>query len=939
MLIYRNSSVIHDVKASDASYRDFTLMSNDTFILDFYEADELDLQEGDYVLAFGERFSIVELPVPVMEKAVYHYNLKLYNTYKELEKVRMFLFDTARDLSQSDFNYTCTPLQLIEMIVNNLNAIQDYGWQVGDVIISDTKTISIANQNCLEVLTNAASTWETEWYISGFVINLKKREVDNGQSFSLDTGLAKVSTEKSTDQKSLNRLYAFGGTKNLPAGYSAARLKMPSGIDYIGDANPGDVIEDIQTFDDIYPRRTGTVSSVRVDENGIYYFTDSALPFNPNDLQVDGLAKHIIFQSGQLIGLDFEVNFHDSTSEFEIIQYQESGGQKLPAAPLIPAVGDTYIIYNIDMPASYVTAAEAELQAAAQAYFDENKSDKLSFNLVFDEVYFTANDLSIEPGEMITISHPYIDALKQGFNIRVTQFKRYFNKPNKFDSVKVSDAVYVNPITSVKNKVTKLEKVLTKAGIINSNYAAKNWRDIAEIATMIDSVQTELLLVGNKQGQFDLHNVRFIPNPNGTTDVIDATAGTLVHRTIPKDNPGTWSLAAANLYLGDDTKAFYLYAKCSRTASTGTFIVSITSIVYDSDPDYWHFLIGVISSLNGNARSFQTVYGFTEISGNEITTGVIRSSDQKSYFDLVNGIFAGRLKFINPDNSYSNVSDALNNKADAQVNGKTLIIGGYINTDLIDAARIITRVLQTKASGARVEINGLSNSVIVYDTNDNPKIVIAPKAVMSLSDIAQTNTISVTYPLREVTQNALGSTEMATTEEIVISDGKNYTLSTPAVYYKISAKAIGESSQSADVNIQLIETGSGNVVQIASFHVKSVSEYDADLGEYIPGAADLKEGTILIENFAGLSNGTYKMKITVSLDGSGAGSAYARIDSGSIIEAVAMVNYMEIGTNGFNSINSATDFVHNSADEFKIVKGVKSIEVTSDFVKINGVIQ
>jgi hypothetical protein len=939
MLIYREGIEVHDVKATGASYRDFTLMANDTFILDFYAEDELDLQVGDYIEAFGERYSIEELPVPNMEKGIYHYNLKLYGTYKELEKVKMFLFDTARDLSQSDFNYTCTPQQLVEMIVNNLNAVQDYGWQVGDVIVADIKTISISNQNCLEVLANAASTWETEWYISGFVINLKKRQVDNGQAFSLGAGLAKVSTEKSTDQKSLNRLYAFGGTKNLPAGYLAARLTMPSGVDFIGDANPGDIIEDIQTFDDIFPRRTGTISSVRVDSNGIYYFSDAALPFNPNDLQVDGLAKHVIFQSGQLIGLDFEVNFHDSSAEFELIQYQESGGQKLPASPLIPAVGDTYIIYNIEMPASYVMDAETELQAAAQAYYDENKSDKLSFNLILDEVYFTANNLSLSPGEMITISHPYIDALKQGFNIRVTQFKRYFNKPNKFDAVKVSDAVYVNPIKSVDNKVTKLEKVLTKAGIINSNYAAKNWRDIAEIATMIDSVQTELLLVGNKQGQFDLHDVVFTPNPNGNTDEIDATAGTLVHRTIPEDNPGTWSLSAASLFLGEETKAFYLYAKCSRTSYSGEFMVSDTSIVYDSDPEYWHFLIGVISSLNGNARSFQTVYGFTEISGNEITTGVIRSSDQKSYFDLVNGIFAGRLQFINLDDTYSDVREMINAKVDAQINGKTLIVGGYINTDFIDAYNIITRVLQTKASGARVEVNGLSNSVIVYDANDNPKIVIAPKAVMSLSEIAQTNTISVTYALREVTQSVAGSTVMATIEELVISDGKTYTLLTPPVYYKITAKASSGYSQSADVTIQIEEINSGNIIQIASYHVSSASKYNEQDNDFLLGEEDTKEGTVPSTSLSGIQSGTYRMKVTVSLSGTGIGNAYAKIDSGAVMEAEAMVTYVEIGTDGMNLINSSTDFVHNSGNEFKVVKGSKSIEVTSDFVKINGVIQ
>lgn len=930
MLIYRGISSIYEVKATDASYRDFTLMSNDTFILDFFSAEELDLQVGDYVLAFSERFIVEELPVPVLEKGVYHYNLKLYNTYQELEKVKMFLFDTARDLTQSDFNYTCTPLEIVQMIVDNLNAVQSYNWAVGDVLVADVKTIGISNQNCLEVLTNAASTWKTEWYISAFTIHLRKRQVDNGQSFSIGTGLATVSTEKSTDQKSLNRLYAFGGTKNLPSGYLAGRLTMS--VPYIETPAP-EVIEDIKVFDDIYPRRTGTVSAVRVDASGIYYFTDSALPFNPNTLQVAGLAKHIIFQSGQLIGLDFECNFHDSSSEFEIIQYQESGGQKLPASPLVPATGDTYILYNIDMPASYVTAAEAELQAAAQAYFDANKSDKLTFNLIFNEVYFTANNLTIAPGELVTISNQYIDVLKQGLKIRITQFKQYFNKPNKFEAVKVSDAVYINPITSVKNKVTKLETVLTKAGIINSNYAAKNWRDIAEIATMIDSVQTELLLVGNKQGQFTLEGVIFTPNAAGVPDNFTATPGNLVHRTIPVDNPGTWALAGASLSLTDETKPYYLYAKCSRTAATGTFIVSIPSIVYDSDPTDWYFLIGVFSSLNNLSRSFQTVYGFTEISGNEITTGVIRSVDTKTYFDLVNGIFAGKLQFINPDNSYTNVIDALVAKADADVNGNTLIVGGYINTQLIDADNIITKVLQTKATGARVEINGITNSVIVYDASGNPKIVISPKVVMLQSDIASSNTISTTYIARSGSQAVAGSSILTAPEQIIISDSKNYIINTPAVSYSLFVNPNYLGSMIATVEVALKETGSGNKIIIATHSLAATS----NSGDITTLKND--SGIVPIASFSGMQAGTYVIEVTMSLSGSGSGNAGSSIAAGEVLEAIALTHYQEIGIDGFNFINSATDYIHNSADEFFIKKGTKTIEVTSSYVKINGVIQ
>lgn len=986
MDVYRGNSVFLSVKATDNSYRDFTLMGDDVFVLDFYNETELALQIGDYVYAFGQRFSIVEESVPVLEKGVYHYSLKLYGTYKELEKVKAFYADVnGRDLTQSEFSYTCTPAELVLMLVRNLNSVQpDNNWQVGDTLVAEVQTISISSNNCLEILSTAASQWETEYWVDGFTVHLTKRQVDNGQSFRETTGLLTVATEKNANQRAVNRVYAFGGTRNLPENYGSARLRLP-GIKYVGDATATDIVEDVQTFDDIYPRRTGTISAVRVDANGIYYFSDAGLPFNPNDYQIAGLAKHVIFQGGKLIGLDFEVNYNEGTFEFELIQYQESDGQTLPADPLIPAVGDTYIIYNISMPQTYVDAAEAELQTAAQAYYDANKNDKLSFNITFDEVYFTAHDLSIAPGEMVTIEHSLIDVLKQGLNIRITAFKQYHNKQNKFDGVKVSDTVYVNPVSSVTNKVTKIETQLKKAGISLPRYAAKNWRDLAEIVTMVKSVQTELLLVGNKQGQFTIEGVTFTPNADGIPDHFSATAGVLIHRTIPEDNPGTWNMAAAALIMTNETIPYYVYAKCSKANNSGTFVLSTTSVAYDSDASYWWFLIGVVSSLNSNHRSWQTVYGFSEISGNEVTTGVIRSTDGNTYFDLVDSIIQGNIKFVGGGDVETAVSSAqsdattgINNAAAAQasandaataasnaqtsannaataasnaqstadakqdaaingvtlingglirtqfldaaqillnssVNGQTFIDGGKINTNLINAYQLVSRILKTADTGARVEINGVSQSIVIFDASNNPKIVMSPKAIMSESDIATTGTITTTYAARSVSLTSVGSATMDDPETLVINDNKNYNLTTPEISCQLNARASYGNFQSASIAISIVETVSGNEHVLFTHSV-----YSNSVNKIIHPQSYL--GTFAAQLISGISNGTYKMKVVVTLSGSGIGSASASIASGQTMVAQTMVSYTEIGVDGMNIINTATDYFHISSGKFSVKK-------------------
>ena len=64
-------------------------------------------------------------------------------------------------------------------------------------------------------------------------------------------------------------------------------------------------------FSGIFPRRVGTVSSVRseevADDEGnkftVYYFRDGELDFDPNLYELAGETKRVSFQTGDLAGL------------------------------------------------------------------------------------------------------------------------------------------------------------------------------------------------------------------------------------------------------------------------------------------------------------------------------------------------------------------------------------------------------------------------------------------------------------------------------------------------------------------------------------------------------------------------------------------------------------------------------------------------------------
>lgn len=291
--------------------------------------------------------------------------------------------------------------------------------------------------------------------------------------------------------------------------------------------------------------------------------------------------------------------------------------------------------------------------------------------------------------------------------------------------------------------------------------------------------------------------------------------------------------------------------------------------------------------------------------------------------DIIN-----RKMVLTADKTYMEANDGTQIAAFVMKDGKPLL-----QAENIDVENLVAKVLQTQASGARVEVNGISNSIVVYDSNNDPKILLSPKNVMSEVNIASTGLVSVTYPLREVTLAAVGSAVMYTTEQVVISDTKNYTISTPEVYYSLEAQCLPDGLQIVNIDIRLKEVTTSLSTLLGNFSVVSNETFG---GEGVPVATS---GTVPIKKISGMNLGTYKIEVIVTITGSGSGSALGRILANQILKAEAMIAYQEIGLNGFNFINSATDYVHNSGDNFVIKKGAKSIQVTSSSVKINDVVQ
>lgn len=654
MKLYRNGTEIADVKPLDSTYAKYAVMAENSFQMDFYNSSAIDIKRGDYCTAFGRQYFVSEVPIPELIKGCYKYSVKFLSAREELEKCIL------RQFGSSEVVYTCTPLEFLTLVVSCMQAFQPTrGWSVGDCIEGSVMTLSFTSQTCLQALQSAAGEdwWNTEFYTEGFVVNFKKQELipSTIREFSVGEGLKSITPEKNTSADFYTRLYALGGTKNLPSGYAGKRLKMD--VDYLEDPDASVIIEHEQTFDEIFPHRTGTVSEVSVVD-GAYYFKDADLPFNPNDLQLDGLTKHCNFKSGALIGLDFEVNYNATTGLFQIITYTDDSGYAWPSSDALPAVGDTYVLYNISQPQSYIDAAMVELKAKAQAALDAHKKEPISLNLVTDDGSFFKNETELNLGEVVKISDPNIRALVGGREIRITEFKRYLNSDYKYDSLKVSDIVYSNPVSEIKETAEQTKKFIKRAGISDPYYPSRNWSDMVELSNMISTLRASMLLIGEIQGAFSLPGISFTTNYQSNKNMFNASAGNLVHKTIPsEDNPKTWTLAALTATMASESTAYYLYAKCSRSNNTATFVFSASEIAYDSDAAYYYFFIGVLSSVLSGARVFATVYGYTQITGDTIRTGKIISPDGATYFDIANGIIGGKIKFLAGTEGLENITE------------------------------------------------------------------------------------------------------------------------------------------------------------------------------------------------------------------------------------------------------------------------------------------
>lgn len=444
--------------------------------------------------------------------------------------------------------------------------------------------------------------------------------------------------------------------------------------------------EDSLDCSEIYPSRVGTISAVTVVDASKHFYdiVDSSIPASLNfeDCLIEGETLTIIPQTGMLAGKEFEAKYIHNAKEgkaarrFEIVP-QDIDGQTMPGGNYIPQVGDTYAVFHCMLPAAYIcdnatkTGASWDMFRQGVKYLYDNEEQKFTFTGELDGIWAKKDWLNI--GGMIKLGGfvQFSDERFQpeGALVRIIGIKDYINNPHS-PEIELSNSTVGRTVSSDLRKIESNEVVMDTLHKEALQFTKRRYRDSMETIEMLGdalldnfsnsinpiAVKTMAMLIGDKSLQFEFVNSMTNPSPvvhnvtyNQATKVLSVPAGIIQHYTLGIDTISSshaadeykfWSLPAFTTpTLTDGTKKYYLYAKVSKTAKTGTFYISEQAIAMEGVAGYYHLLMGVLNSEYDGERSYVSLYGFTEVLPGQVITNKVASANGKNFMDFLNNAF------------------------------------------------------------------------------------------------------------------------------------------------------------------------------------------------------------------------------------------------------------------------------------------------------------
>lgn len=692
-----------------------SLMGDDNVQLSIISTDILSFSKGDKIVVDGEEYTIrTKVNREVLSDEHFVHDATFYGVMYELMKSLYRNTDADGKSTSHTFDLTYSIRDFVRVLIYNVNRDYPGLWQFDEESCPDTepRTIAFSKNNCLQVLQKLCS--DSEFKLE-FLITQSEgvRTIHIGKfgskvvppggneffEWGKGNGLYKLKEQKVDDKAIITRLWVEGGTNNIRSNYRnySERLQLPypkrlnlkehslsdgtvipAGSEMIGisddnnryleDADLRDMIgsdEDAKTYDNIFPKRTGEVTSI-VEDN-INSFIDSTMDFDLNETDekgtkylINGVSAKVTFTSGKLAGQEFELlakgGYEHESKKFTLIPFTDKRGLTIPTVETEAyriQVGDKYKITDINLPESYEQNAEEELWYTAIEDFKPMTQARAQYQLTLDRLYFldslpTDSDTRVfRVGDYVPVKDVRLGIEK---NIRIQKVSRNLLLEHDY-TITLSDITAISIQSQTVLDVREHEMIIENNRLRDFTKARRGWRTTEELRSMVydtdgyfdpdnirpNSIDTNMLTVGSKSQQFILVDVVLQANVGGLGNRFNATSGKLVHLTINDDKIKTWDIGAAEFTMASN-KGYYLFAKCAKNGSSGVWYLTQEQLRFEptEDPNNYYFQVGILSSLypDDKFRDFATTYGFTRINGNTITTGRIVTSDGECYLDL-----------------------------------------------------------------------------------------------------------------------------------------------------------------------------------------------------------------------------------------------------------------------------------------------------------------
>ena len=738
-ILTRSGSLRASVNPSDSSKCIRSVMQAGRLELHFSSSKPIPFALGDYADFEGDRYTLCyPSEVSKVQREWLEYTLVLHSSAEELKQR---LVKSPEGETKVDFVMVGSPTDHLRLITRAMGE----GWSVGTSLEAGDRLVAYKSDTCYAALCRLAEEYKTEWVVKGKTISLRREELwrDDPVAMSYGKGmgfLSGVSRSGDGDKLPISRLYVVGGSRNIdPAAYGSRSLHLPDGSTALSSGVEGR--EAALDLSHIYPSRVGTVSEVVTvsEEKCFYDIKDDSIPadLNYSDCRIPGEKAVIRFQSGALAGRELEIRqsesalegYHHEERRFELVPREEDGFT-FPSTRWMPKAGDKYAVFGIALPPSYIKEAEERMLREAKRYLSDNMEPVYTFWGEVDGIWARAHWLEVGgklvPGGHVLFSDPEFHP--SGSVIRIVSTTQAVNDPHA-PSITLSTAPVPGSILSRLDRVEADEVVRREQIREVQRQQSQSYRQALEHLSMVDRaveglegftrrlkpsvIETMGILVGSQATQLDfvravgsLESVTPAVNFDPDDKALHIGESVLRHQTIgittmrDRRDPSEYRYWRLPEYvsppLTDPDRSYYIYARAARVGTEGAFLLSEEPIPMESDPDYFHLLIGTLSSLDGGDRAYNRLYGFSMISPGQMVVDTISSANGRMSIDLARGeIYASSVSFSRPDGGRASLSDLAGEVDELQshppkiVDGKWHVWDGkaqtYVNTG--DTAR------------------------------------------------------------------------------------------------------------------------------------------------------------------------------------------------------------------------------------------------------------